>query len=80
MARVPHQSSVLAATEYFPNLQTLDVVFTTGEVYRYSTVPLPLYQDLPEADSKGIFFNTHIRNQFPFQHLGNLNTLSADAG
>ncbi len=56
MARVPHQSSVLAATEYIPNLQTLDVVFTSGDVYRYSKVPLSLYRDLLEADSKGTFF------------------------
>jgi hypothetical protein len=79
MARVPHQSSVLAATEYFPNLQTLDVVFTSAEIYRYSTVPVPLYQDLLDADSKGTFFNAHIRNQFPFQHLGSLSALGADA-
>ena len=73
MARVPHQSSVLAATEYIPNLQTLDVVFTSGDVYRYSKVPLSLYRDLLETDSKGTFFNAHIRNRFPFQHLGNSN-------
>jgi hypothetical protein len=79
MGRVPHQSSVLAVTEYFPNLQTLDVVFTSGEIYRYSTVPLPLYQDLLEADSKGTFFNAHIRNHFPFQHVGSSNALGADA-
>jgi KTSC domain len=71
MASVPHQSSVLAVTEYFPELQTLDVVFTSGEIYHYSNVPLPLYQDLLAADSKGIFFNAHIRNHFPFQYLGN---------
>jgi hypothetical protein len=79
MPRVPHQSSVLAATEYFPILQTLDVVFTSGDVYRYSKVPLPLYRDLLEADSTGTFFNAHIRNQFPFQYIGPSNAISADA-
>jgi hypothetical protein len=70
MARVLLQSSVLAATEYSPPLQALDIVFNSGEVYRYLKVPLSLYQNLLEADSKGAFFNAHIRNQFSFQHLG----------
>ncbi len=50
MARIPIQSSVLAAAEYFPELQILDILFNTGEVYRYSKVPLSLYQDLLDAD------------------------------
>ena len=76
MARVPLQSSVLAAAEYFPELQILDILFNTGEIYRYSKVPLSLYQDLLDADSKGAFFNAHIRNQFSFQHLGTSDPLS----
>jgi lysyl-tRNA synthetase class 2 len=77
MAHVPLQSSVLAAAEYLPELQALDIVFNTGEVYRYLKVPMSLYQDLLKADSKGIFFNAHIRNQFSFQHPGGQETLSA---
>jgi hypothetical protein len=79
MPRVAHQSSVLAATEYLSHSQTLDVVFTSGEIYRYSNVPLPLYLDLLQADSKGTFFNAHIRNQFPFQYLGRSNPLREHA-
>jgi hypothetical protein len=78
MARAPLQSSVLAAAEYFPELPALDIVFNTGDVYRYFEVPLSLYQDLLEADSKGAFFNAHIRNQFSFQHLDDPEELSAD--
>jgi hypothetical protein len=79
MTRVPLQSSVLAAAEYRPDLPALDIAFNTGEVYRYWKVPLSLYQDLLEADSKGAFFNAHIRNQFSFQHLGHAETLSVEA-
>ena len=79
MARVPIQSSVLAAAQYFPELQALDIVFLSGDVYRYSGVPLPLFRELLEADSKGTFFNAHIRNQFSFQYLGESGALSADA-
>jgi len=79
MSRIPLQSSVLAAAEYFPELPALDIVFNTGELYRYFTVPSSLYQDLLEADSKGAFFNAHIRNQFPFQHLGNTEILRTEA-
>jgi hypothetical protein len=42
MARVLLQSSVLAAMEYFPELQVLDLAFNTGEVYRYLEVPVSL--------------------------------------
>ena len=80
MARVPLQSSVLAATEYFPQLQTLDIVFNSGKAYRYLKVPMSLYQDLLEADSKGAFFNAHIRNQFSFQHLGESDAFNIDTG
>ena len=79
MARVPLESSVLAAAQYFPELQALDIVFLSGEIYRYSGVPLPLYRELLEADSKGTFFIVHIRNQFSFQRLGNSEALSAHA-
>jgi hypothetical protein len=79
MARIPLQSSVLATAEYLADLPALDIVFNTGEVYRYLKVPLLLYQGLLEADSKGAFFNTHIRNQFLFQHLGNSEAFSAQA-
>jgi hypothetical protein len=79
MTRVPLQSSVLAAAEYLPDLPALDIAFHTGEVYRYWKLPLSLYQDLLEADSQGAFFNAHIRNQFPFQHLGHAETLSAQS-
>lgn len=78
MARVPLQSSVLAAAEYFPQLQALDIVFNSGEVYRYLNVPISLYRDLLEAVSKGAFFNAQIRNQYSFQYLGNSDALSAD--
>ena len=79
MARVSLQSSVLAAAAYFPELTALDVVFNTGDVYRCLKVPRSFFQDLLNADSKGAFFNAHIRNQFSFQHLGNAEALSAHA-
>lgn len=71
MARVPLQSSVLAVADYLPELQALDIVFQSGEVYRYWDVPISLYHDLLLADSKGVFFNANIRNQFSFQHVRN---------
>lgn len=77
MARVPLQSSVLAAVEYFPQLSALDIVFNSGEVYRYEKVPVAIYLELTEAESKGVFFNARIRNQFSFQCLGNAGTSGA---
>jgi len=40
-----------------------------GAVYQYLGVPLRIYQDLLRADSKGAYFNHHIRSPFPYAIL-----------
>lgn len=61
------QSSVLAAVAYAPDEFWAE--FTTGEIYRYSNVPLSVYQNLLGAQSKGRYFNACIRDNFPFDHV-----------
>jgi hypothetical protein len=61
------ESSVLAAVAYAP--AELWAEFTTGEIYRYSNVPLSVYEDLLSAESKGRYFNARIRDNFPFVHV-----------
>ncbi len=44
----------------------MDITFRSGKVYRYSDVPLAIYVDLLDAESKGEFFNRHIKDAFHF--------------
>lgn len=67
--RLPVDSSLLSWVDYDEPRHQLRVRFRTGESYLYFQVPAEQYHNLLLADSKGAFFNRHIRNHFPYQHL-----------
>jgi hypothetical protein len=67
--RVPVDSQLLSWVDYDASRRQLRVSFRSGERYLYFQVPASCYRELLEADSKGAFFNRHIRNRFSFQHL-----------
>jgi len=62
------ESSVLSSAAYFTN-QTLQLQFRRGAVYRYFAVPPAVFQGLIAAESKGAYFNRHLRDRFHFQRL-----------
>jgi KTSC domain len=64
MDHTPVESTTLASVGYDAAARMLELEFRSGERYRYLDVPLSLYRDLLSADSKGRFFNHHIRNRF----------------
>jgi len=59
------QSSSLAQVAYDCHQSILQVQFRDGTAYAYGGVPLQTYLDLLQADSKGAYFNRHIRNLYP---------------
>jgi hypothetical protein len=64
---MPHvQSSVMTRVHYDDDTAELDVSFVSGKVYRYASVPLAIYVDLLDAESKGEFFNANIKDVFPY--------------
>lgn len=63
--RHPVTSSSLQTVGFDSKLNILEAEFSNGGVYQYFGVPLRVYRDLLEAPSKGNFFNTHIRDNFP---------------
>lgn len=69
MDRVPVESSTLASVGYDATNLMLELEFRSGEVYQYSAVPHRFYRELLDAESKGSFFNRHIRPRFPHVHL-----------
>ena len=64
-------SSVLAQTGYDAPRAVLQVIFRAGGIYQYFGVPQNTYGELLHAESKGTYFNRHIRNIFPCVRQGN---------
>jgi hypothetical protein len=63
------ESKLLAAAAYLAPRRILYLRFHSGEVYRYFTFAAEQYLEFIEAESKGRFFHSHIRNRFPYQKL-----------
>jgi hypothetical protein len=61
----PVNSSAMSYVHYDEDTAELDITFVGGKIYRYVGVPLATYVDLLEAESKGTFFNEHIKEVFP---------------
>lgn len=66
MYRVPVVSSVLAEVGYDVVSGTLEVEFTSGDVYRYFEIPERVYRRLMLAESHGSFFNAFIKDKYRF--------------
>jgi KTSC domain len=67
MERLALDSTILGWARYSPQDHVLELGFRTGKVYIYFDVPLHSYQGLVRAESKGRYFNLHIRNHFRVQ-------------
>lgn len=57
----PVVSSNLKSVGYDANSSTLEIEFHSGGIYRYADVPASEYRALMSADSKGRYFNAHIK-------------------
>jgi len=60
MDRTPVTSSNINSIGYDPQSGTLEVEFTSGDVYQYFNVPEHLYNGLLQAASPGQFLNINI--------------------
>ena len=60
------ESSVVRAAGY---TYVLEIEFQSGRVYQYFDVPQNTYSEFLESDSKGRYFNAHIRGKFPYREI-----------
>jgi hypothetical protein len=60
-------SSNIAAVEYEAGV--IFVTFKNRSRYSYEGVPEKLYEELVKAESVGKFFNTNIKNVYPFKKV-----------
>ena len=61
-------SSLLSSMGYSIEA-TLELEFRSGAIYQYFGVPQAVFQELIAAESKGAYFNRHVRNCFRYQRL-----------
>ncbi len=69
MEKIPLDSTVLVWVRYLSELSLLQVGLRTGKDYEYFDVPTTTYLELLAAESKGLYYNYHIRNDFRFQQI-----------
>jgi hypothetical protein len=66
---VPLESSVLTASRYADEEQSLYLKFRSGAIYRYFDFPPHQYPEFLAADSKGGYFNRRILGVFREQRV-----------
>ena len=65
MQRNPVTSTNIKPIEYNKNTKTLESEFKNGGLYRYSSVPENIYNNLMNADSHGEFLAIFIKGKYP---------------
>lgn len=60
----PVDSSNLSGYGYNAGTHQLDIAFKSGDIWRYAGVPETLALEFANAESKGKFFNAHVRGKF----------------
>lgn len=61
-------SSLLSSMRYSIEA-ILELEFRNGAIYRYVAVPPAVVEGLIAAESKGAYFNRHIRHRFRYQRV-----------
>ena len=67
MQSIDLDSSALAWVRYLHQQRVLQIALRTGRIYDYFDVPPEVYHGLIASESKGSYYNTHIRNDFAFR-------------
>ena len=63
------RSSVIASHSYDQESGELTITFTTGRIYLYRGVPADVAAAFDIALSRGVFFNTRLRDHFRCREL-----------
>jgi hypothetical protein len=60
-------SNVIRDFVYAADRHELTVIFISGKVYVYSLVPPAIAAAFSEAVSPGVFFNSNVRDRYPYR-------------
>lgn len=64
MFREPVVSTSIVSVGFDADIETLEIEFISGSVYRYRNVEEDVYERFLAAPSKGRFFNEHIKDAY----------------
>ena len=70
MLRKPVDSTTMRSIGYQAKSEILEIEFDSGTVYQYLGVPAAVHQQLLRAESKGRYFNSEIRDVYPYVQVG----------
>ena len=65
----PINSRMILGIRYNEETYSLDVVFRTGDKYRYKNVPLFVYEGLLKAESHGQYMHKKVLGRFKYERL-----------
>ena len=65
----PVGSGLFSTIRYQESSGTLTLIFKSGYGYEYYDVPRPCYQGFIMTGTKGAYFNSRIRGQFPCRRI-----------
>ena len=68
-AQIIQRAQVILSAWYLPNRRQLDLMFGSGQHYRYANVPAHIAHRFAQAASKGRFYNAEIRNSYACTQL-----------
>lgn len=63
------ESSMIHAAGYDAEARELEVVFSSGKIYRYQDVPRSVYEGLLAADSKGQYMRARVIGEYDERSL-----------
>ncbi|MFC3159648.1 KTSC domain-containing protein [Chryseobacterium arachidis] len=62
-------SSVVNTYTYFPQTETLRIIYQSGAVYDYLNVPEKIFEKFKSVQSKGRFLNYVIKTKFSYKKI-----------
>ena len=66
---IPVNSRTILGVRYNSRTREMDIVFRTGEKYRYKRVPRAVYDELISADSHGQYMHKRVLGHFDYERL-----------
>lgn len=63
------KSSNITSIDYDEKEQILTVEFIGGGCYKYDKVPVKIYKDFMNTESKGKFFHSHIKSAYTYKKI-----------
>ncbi len=70
MERQLIESTMIKGIGYDAQSSTLEIEFNSGQVWQYFDFPESLWYEFENSESKGIFFNSEIKNQYSESRVG----------